>query len=276
KESFWQIAMLQEQGRRNGSAWGIYNGPSVAEPTGVPANEAQSYMGRANAFFIVVPEWKNFYDASDVRRDINICTYQYSWNAATRQHTKKERGNTGWYVGKWRREWMNPALWNKNINYGDINFVALRYSDMVLLAAEAYNELNQSSKSWDLISRVRTRAMASEVNSGSFAKVYAKAKAKHNPDFIEDGSEQGKVRQALYFERAFELCFEGVRKYDLLRWGCLYDALKLFGENSDVNKKTLAYPGYKNFIPGHSELQPIPLKELQSNPALNGINNPGY
>lgn len=276
KESLWEIAMLQEQGRRNGSAWGIYNGPSVAEPTGIPSNEASAYMGRTNAFFIVVPEWKDFYEATDVRRDINICTYQYRWNAETRQHTKNERGNTGWYVGKWRREWMNPTVWNKNINYGDINFVALRYSDMVLLAAEAYNELGQPAKSWELISRVRTRAMASPVDASSFAKVYAKAKSTRNPSFIDDGTEQGKVRQALYFERAFELCFEGVRKYDLLRWGCLHDALKLFGETSVVNKKNLAYPGYKNFLPGHSELQPIPLKEIQSNSALKGINNPGY
>ena len=126
------------------------------------------------------------------------------------------------------------------------------------------------------LSRVRTRANASAVNSSSFAKVYAKAKAARNPGFIEDGTEQGKVRRALYFERAFKLCFEGVRKYDLLRWGCLYDALRLFGENSVVNKKNLAYPGFKNFRVGHSELQPIPLKEIQSNTALEGINNPGY
>ncbi|MDE5628371.1 MAG: RagB/SusD family nutrient uptake outer membrane protein [Muribaculaceae bacterium] len=276
KESLWQISMLQEQGRRNGSAWGIYNGPLVAEPTGIPSNEASAYMGRTNAFFIVVPEWRDFYEDNDVRRDINICTYQYRWNAETREHTKSERANTGWYVGKWRREWMNPADWNKNINYGDIDFVALRYPDMALLAAEAYNELGETSKAWTLISSVRTRAGASAVDAASFAKVYAKPKATRNPVFIDDASEQGKVRQALYFERAFELCFEGIRKYDLLRWGCLYDALKLFGENSVVNQKALAYPGYKNFIPGCSELQPIPLKEIQSNPALNGINNPGY
>lgn len=276
KESFWEVAMLQEQGRRNGSAWGIYNGPSVAEPNGIPSNEASAYMGRANAFFIVVPEWREFYEDTDVRRDVNICTYQYTWNAETRQHTQRQRGNTGWYVGKWRREWMNPSLWNKNVNYGDVNYVALRYADMALLAAEAYNELGQTAKAWELISRVRTRAEASAVDGSSFAKVYAKAKATRNPDFIPDGSEQDKVRQALYFERAFEMCYEGVRKYDLLRWGCLHEALKLFGENSIVNKKNLAYPAYRNFRPGHSELQPIPLREIQSNPSLKGINNPGY
>lgn len=276
RESIWEIGMYMEQGRRNGSAWGIYNGPLVAQPSGISATEAAAYMGRTNAFFYVVPEWRDFYDEGDVRRDINICTYRYTWNADKLEHIRQERDNSSWYTGKWRREWMNPAVWNKNINYGDINFVVLRYADMALLAAEAYNELGQTNLSWELISRVRTRAGACSVDAGNFAKAYRKAIENRNPDFIDSGSEQGKVRKALYFERAFEMCFEGVRKYDLLRWGCLYDALRLFGENSAVNAKRLAYPAYKNFIPGHSELQPVPLKEIQSNPALEGINNPGY
>ena len=82
---------------------------------------------------------------------------------------------------------------------------------------------------------------------------------------------------ALYFERGFELAYEGQRKYDLIRWGILYDALQLFGSKSIVNQGTKnAYPAYKNFRVGHSELLPIPLKEIQSNYKLNGINNPGY
>lgn len=125
-------------------------------------------------------------------------------------------------------------------------------------------------------SRVRTRAKASAVDAASFAVVYGAAKKDFNPRFIGDDSEKGKLRQALYFERAFELCFEGVRKYDLLRWGCLYDALKLFGEKSIVNVKNPAYPAYKNFRVGHSELLPIPLRKIQSNPALKEENTQGY
>ncbi|MDE6627900.1 MAG: RagB/SusD family nutrient uptake outer membrane protein [Muribaculaceae bacterium] len=277
QESIWEVGCFHEQGRRNGSTWGIYNGPLVAAPTGIPVTEQSAYMGRTNAFFYVVPEWYDFYEESDVRRDVNICTYRYTWNASKREHTKDERGSKSWYVGKWRREWMDPSVWNKNMNYGDINVVILRYSDMVLHAAEAYNELKQPDKAWELISQVRTRANASPVDASTFATVYAKARQSRNPEFIPDGSEQGKIRQALYFERAFEMCYEGVRKFDLIRWGCLYDALKLFGENSVVNSGTnLAYPAYRNFIPGHSELLPIPLVEIQSNSALNGVNNPGY
>lgn len=99
KESLWEIAFYHSQGRRNGGAWGIYNGPQVAEPTGVSASESSQYMGRANGFFIVVPEWRNFFEASDKRRDVAICTYRYTWNGTKKEHVKEERSAGSWYVG---------------------------------------------------------------------------------------------------------------------------------------------------------------------------------
>ena len=46
-------------------------------------------MGRANGFFIVVPEWRNFFEASDKRRDVAICTYRYTWNGTKKEHVKE-------------------------------------------------------------------------------------------------------------------------------------------------------------------------------------------
>ncbi len=277
KENLWEIGMLQEQGRRNGSAWGIYNGPAVAEPTGISPTEQAQYMGRANAMFYAVPEWYDFYETTDERRDVNICTYRYIWNVEQRKHIQQARGKASYYVGKWRREWMSPDSWNKNINYGDVNFCPLRYADMVLLAAEAYNELGDTPKAWDLLNRVRVRAGATAINTSNYSKLMAPIFKTHHPDYIDDSTDEGKFRMALYFERGFELAYEGQRKYDLIRWGILYDALQLFGSKSIVNQGTKnAYPAYKNFRVGHSELLPIPLKEIQSNYKLNGINNPGY
>ncbi len=85
----------------------------------------------------------------------------------------------------------------------------------------------------------------------------------------------GKFRTALYWERGFELAFEGQRKYDLLRWGILGDALKFFQGNMDKTLKGKYVAGDK-FVKGQHELFPIPLGELQANPALNNQNNPGY
>lgn len=276
QESIFEIALYHQQDMRNGSAWGIYNGPQVAEPTGIAASEAGNYMQRSNGFFYVVPEWMNFFDEGDVRDSVNICTHRWIWNEETRTHTLQERAQTGWYVGKWRREWMTEEDRGKNMNYADVNFCVLRYADVVLMAAEAYNETGNTSQAWTLINRVRQRAGATPVNSGNYATLL-KAPKVYDLPFIDDGDEQGRVRTALYWERGFELAFEGQRKYDLIRWGVLNEALQLFGANSVVNQNGRnAYPAYMNFQTGKHELLPIPLVEMQSNPLLEDKNNPGY
>ncbi|WP_274972282.1 RagB/SusD family nutrient uptake outer membrane protein [Bacteroides fluxus] len=275
KESIFEIAFFHQQGSRNGGAWGIYNGPQVAEPTGISPTEANNYMGRANGFFITVPEWKAFFEESDARRDVSICTYRYTW--ANNQHTKQERSAGSWYPGKWRREWMTPETRNKNMNYGDVNLCVLRYADVVLMAAEAYNETGSTPEAWRLLNNVRQRAGATAYTDANYEELMAARKKTHALPFISDGDAQGKFRTALYWERGFELSFEGQRKFDLIRWGVLADALKLFGEKSSVNKKdNKPYPAYQNFVTGKHELLPIPLAEIQSNPKLEGKNNNGY
>lgn len=276
QESIFEIALYHQQDMRNGSAWGIYNGPQVAEPTGIATSEAGKYMQRSNGFFIVVPEWMNFFDENDVRDSVNICTHRWIWNEDTQTHTMQERNSTGWYVGKWRREWMTEEDRGKNMNYADVNFCVLRYPDVVLMAAEAYNETGNTSQAWTLINRVRQRAGATPINSGNYSTLL-KAPKVYDLPYIDDSDEQGRVRTALYWERGFELAFEGQRKYDLIRWGVLDKALQLFGSNSVVNQNGRnAYLANQNFQTGKHELLPIPLSEIQSNPLLEGKNNPGY
>lgn len=278
KENIWEIAMYQDQGRRNGSAWGIYNGPVVAAPSGLSATEEANYMGRAQGFLLVVPEWYDFYEDVDERRDISICTYRYQWDSDSKQHVAQQRQRNSWYIGKWRREWMPQGQANKNMNYGDVNFCPLRYSDIVLMAAEAYNELGETAQAWSLINSVRERAGATPLSTSNYERFIGRNLASMPVNqFIDDGSEQGKIRVVLYFERGLELGFELQRKYDLIRWGVLDKALKLFGERTSINSSsTTPYPAYLNFIHGQHELFPIPLKEIQSNHALNGVNNHGF
>ena len=277
KESLFEIAFTHAQGNRNGGWWGTYNGPAVAEPTGIGATETSKYMGRANAMFRVVPAWLTFYTDNDTRRDVNICTYRWDWDAQNKVHKRsKKLKDNNWYPGKWRREWM--PIGYKDLNYTDVNFCPLRYADVVLMAAEAYNETGDTPKAWELLNSVRKRAGAPEIKPTENYTQLMKAPQVYDLSFIDDGDEPGKFRTALYWERGFELSYEGQRKFDLIRWGVLYEALQLFGNKnateSATNKK--AYIAYKNFVKGKHELLPIPLKEIQSNPKLEGKNNPGY
>lgn len=273
RESLFEIAFYSADGSKEDSGnWGTYNGPLVDAPL-ISASETMNYMGRANAFFRVVPEWKDFFEENDVRRDVMICTYKFQWDNDNRSHVKKENKNKkDWYPGKWRREWM--PLGYKDPNNTDVNFCFLRYADVVLMAAEAFNELGQTSLAWDLLNRVRRRAGATEITAGNYSSLMKSPKVYDLP-YISDADEAGKFRTALYWERGFELAFEGQRKYDLIRWGFLKEALTLFNNNTDSNVKD-KYPAGINFIKGKHELFPIPLDEMQINSKLEGKNNPGY
>ena len=311
QESLWEIAFEPNNGQKdNAGYWATYNGPLVDAPDAGSGAANQNFFGRANAFFIVLPYWGDFYDDNDVRRDVNFVDYVYRWVKKDKAQVKMSvcqeiSKNMYRYPGKWRREWMAPGFVDPN--HTGVNYCPLRYADVVLMAAEAYNEINDTPKAWELLNDVRARAHATEINSSNYASLM-KAPKVYDLPFISDGDEAGKFRTALYWERAFETAYEGQRKFDLIRWGVLGDALRAAqtyiegweeGANlfKDVDKNgkptkleegespavwdpvvwaTQNYVAGHNFVDGKHELLPIPLAEIQSNAQVNGENNPGY
>lgn len=277
KESLFEVAFYTPDGSTGARGnWGTYNGPYVDAPN-INTNETGKFMGRAQAFFRVLPEWRSFFEENDERRDVMIVTYRYTWDSEVYSHVKTDisRDVRSWYPGKWRREWM--PLGYKDPNNTDVNYCMLRYADVVLMAAEAYNETGETPKAWELLNRVRERAKATRITSANYNELMKSPKV-YNLDFIDDSDEQGRFRTALYWERGFELAFEGQRKYDLIRWGILGEALKMMGDNTGANTagSTKAFLAGDNFRSGQHELFPIPLDEMQANPQLENMNNPNY
>ncbi len=105
-------------------------------------------------------------------------------------------------AGKFRREAEYEGHKVAKNLYNSINFPILRYSDVLLMYAEAYNEYNggPSQEAYDAVLEVRDRA-------GIKTKPYS--------DYGTYEGFQAFVRN----ERGRELCFEALRKYDLIRWG---------------------------------------------------------
>lgn len=276
KESIFEVAFYTLDGKTGARGyWGTYNGPYVDAPV-IKNTESKKYMGRANALFRVIPEWYDFFDSNDKRRDVMICRYKYEWDKEKYNHVKvsQERSKKNWYPGKWRREWMPVGYRDPNLT--DVNYCNIRYADVVLMAAEAYNELGKTTEAWYLINKVRERAEATQINSSNYSDFY-KAPKVYDLPFIDDGNEQGRIRTALYWERGFELAFELHRRFDLVRWGILAEAVKLTGDKSVVNASSeKAYIAGDNYEKGKHELFPIPLDEIQINYKLNNINNPKY
>ena len=97
-----------------------------------------------------------------------------------------------------------------------INDPLLRYSDVLLLLAEADNAVNggPTAEAKDMLRRVRTRAFANSANAAQKVDEYVN-KLNTYEDF----------QDAIRKERAWELGGERVRKFDLIRWNYYGDAI---------------------------------------------------
>lgn len=122
------------------------------------------------------------------------------------------------------------------------NRMVFRLADVYLMAAECENELNGPANAYQYINAVRERAFATQA------------------EWELSGLSQQEFREAIYDERKWELAGEAWRRYDLIRWGILFDVV-----SDDDDYRT--YTPAANIKPYHV-LLPIPLKELQTNPAL--------
>lgn len=124
----------------------------------------------------------------------------------------------------------NGEFWE---NQSSVNIPLLRYADVLLMYAETLNELNSPDEAIKWINQVRS--------------VHGKMPG-------VSGLSQQEVRDQIEFERIMEFTMEGVRFYDLRRWGKLEEAMQAAGR---VHFK----------LDKHSFF-PIPQSEIISNDAL--------
>jgi len=266
QESLFEVAFFTSTGdQEDAGNWGAGIGPLT---------DIASKYGRANSYFRVLPEWDEWYETTDIRRVTNICKYSVTAISDSVASTNKY----AYYPGKWRRQWMPYPP--KDPNNTDVNFCLLRYADVILMYAEALNEVGRTSEAIDALNIVRARSKATVLSSdfSNYSTLYQPKNKVNNVltpkllSFIPDADNQGKFRTALYWERCFELCYEGTRKYDLIRWGILYEAI----QNMKTTYVISSYPAPTNFVKGKHELFPVPQKEMDVNFKLNHLNNPGY
>ena len=181
-----------------------------------------------------------------------------------------------------RGKYQDGSSWTPG--YHAINFMIIRFADVLLMAAEAEIEGGSVAKGVEYINRVRERAM----NPASFVKGRVIGFTDGDPkkpilDFSQDAAnyqiglygtlDQATARLALRAERRIELALEGQRMYDLVRWDI---------DETELNSY-LQYEGAK--IPTHlggavysstDAILPIPQRQrdLMGSEVLG--QNPGY
>jgi hypothetical protein len=161
--------------------------------------------------------------------------------------------------GKFRRETQYEGVKIAKMLYTSINYPILRYSDVLLMYAEAQNEYDgtPSKQSYDCVKMVRDRAGIKTKDFSTY----------------DYSSFQTLVRN----ERGRELCFESLRKYDLIRWGIFVKEMNNYGEWaadtrwSNSTLSTLAATVGGN-VQEKDILLPVPTIELGVNNLL--VQNP--
>lgn len=191
-ELIFQIAEGGNTGTTDGRI-GVFNGTKVG--------------ASSNGSLSILPTYYYAFDSTDVRRDVTGAPYETKTDLVTR---------TGHSInnfpdGKFRREWWNnpanPTL--ATLNSG-INWILIRFSDVLLMYAEANNEINKGPSSTD-ISAVNEVSRRAHNNNQALV-----------PTIPTDYTGFFKY---IVRERYLEFGDEGIRKYDLIRWNLLSTAI---------------------------------------------------
>jgi hypothetical protein len=157
KESMWEVEFntnandgiqdFTRNGNTNGIAWSANNG----DP------------GYCYGFVATTDTLFNAFEAGDLRRDWCIAPFSYSTTPTAttpfsyNYYTASQIFNR--LDGKFRREYEITPSASKNKNNTIINWPVLRYADVLLMQAEAENEVNgPTGVSYNAINQVRRRA----------------------------------------------------------------------------------------------------------------------
>ncbi|MBA4166785.1 MAG: RagB/SusD family nutrient uptake outer membrane protein [Chitinophagaceae bacterium] len=162
----------------------------------------------------------------------------------------------GWTTtGYLCKKWVQPlsVIPQNNRGQGDLNYEAIRYSEVLLIEAEALNETGNSADALTALNKVRKRARESYLNDDQLPGFGA----------VPDGllpdvttTDQSQLRDAIRKERRSELALEFHRFYDIIRYGEAYanTVLKAISPNFDYSR---------------NKWFPVPQSERDTNKKLN-------
>ena len=108
--------------------------------------------------------------------------------------------STGYYC----RKAVDMTLTQGMCNYSGVDYIEMRYAEVMLNYAEAANETGNTAIGYDMIGQIRKRA---GIPAGT-GNLYG----------LQAGMNQSQMKDAIKTERFIELCFENKRFWDLRRW----------------------------------------------------------
>ena len=157
------------------------------------------------------------------------------------------------------------------------NEYVFRFTDVMLMRAEALIENDQLEEARAIINTIRERA------KNSVSKHISYAADQCNIGLYPSFASKDYARQALRWERRLEMAMESSRYFDLRRWGLASQTLNAYFQTDKdsyyiVDGKKAYYASYLNdayYTPGKNEYWPVPYNQLYYVPGLY-VQNKGY
>lgn len=173
---------------------GYFDGPRYILP-------GSTTNGGASQIY-VLPTYFYKFDPLDVRRDVTAAPYSIDFAANVRKGAALNLIPSG----KFRLDWQSPHQTVHN-QFTGVNWPLIRFSDVLLMFAEADNELNPNNLS------IEAKLAFEEVRKRGFKGNESAMGV--TPSSYED------FLTAIQNERLMEFGAEGIRKHDLIRWNIL-------------------------------------------------------
>jgi hypothetical protein len=171
-------------------------------------SSAKHDYGSGSNYMHMPPTYYMSFDSEDIRREVTCGLYKINVDA---EHEHVGAGNIS--QGKWSRWFLRDAPGKESAKGTGINWPMMRYADVLLMYAEAENELNgPTMEAQNALKRVRQRAFG-----------VADWPAKVDGYITQASASKEAFFNAIVDERAWEFGGEMIRKYELIRWNLYYD-----------------------------------------------------
>ena len=295
KESIFEVECyghVYSEEMRETAGFASYYTPAWSKNDYTVNDQTKESIARGRGYLYCTPQLYDLYEDGDLRRDWTIMPYMYEQGVETINKITYNADFKFRWPGKFRREYeinLPVYSWGNSTNYP-----LLRYSDVLLMFAEADNFVNKGSttESLEAVNIVRRRAFGLDPVTAA-------------PDVDLTEMSQEEFLRYIKDERARELAMESHRKLDLIRWGDFLDKMAEIGAwlealpvkvtvngnevyNPMFTQNGSGFPynstnptgpqmvarSYKNVAEKHL-LLPIPELEISVNKAIK-VNNPGW
>ena len=216
-ESLWQLPFAPGRGR-------------VAFTFAVRHRSTNQHTGQARGG-VSGPVPTLFYDyaEADQRREVTCVPYEYAQADSNGWAQQSLTSVDLWNFGKYRYEWMSRFVTSSNDD--GLNWMYMRYAEVLLMAAEAANELNGPGAAAPYLRQIRERAFAPADHAANVDAYMAVAQ-----------SSQQAMFNAIVEEHKFEFTGEMLRKQALIRWNLLGDKLdEVKSDLEDLSARTGDY-----------------------------------